>query len=165
MTCVPERVQSRSTELLIVMVVTVIMVLFIPPSPTQLAHMSLSITSGVVVILWQMLLTRRLTGRLHNNRRHRRGRRPQYRASVTVHRTALVFLATFCLWLLDHYRFHCDPVCSRCKGFAHVTLDLLAQCLHCQSWNRTCRRRLAANLRAFELASNHTPAPERARVA
>jgi len=47
---------------------------------------------------------------------------------------------------------------------AQMTLDLLAWCLHRQSRNRTCRRRLATDLRAFELASNRAPAPERARV-
>jgi len=40
-----------------------------------------------------------------------------------------------------------------------LTLDLLVGRLHCQSWNRTCRRQLAANIRAVERAANRTQPP------
>jgi len=148
------------------MVVLVIMVMVsILARLVQLAPVSLSMRIDVVVILRQLLRTRRLTGRLHNNRRHRSRGRPQYRACVTVHRTAFVLVVAFCLWLLDHDWFHRARIRSSCKRFAQMTLDLLAWRLHRQSRNWTRCRRLAANLGAFELASNRTPTPERARVA
>jgi len=83
---------------------------------------------------------------------------------MTVHRTALVLVVTLCLGLFDHYWFHGARSRSRRKRLAQMTLGLLSGCLHCKSQNRTCRRRLAANLRAFELAANRTSTPERARI-
>ena len=113
----------------------------------------------MVMILRQMLRTRRLIGRHQNNRRHRHRRRPQYRACITVHRTALRF------GLFYHDGFNRVRNSDRRKGFFQVTLDLLAGCLHRQSRNWTRRRRLAANFGALELAANRTPTPERARLA
>ena len=75
----------------------------------------------------------------------------QNRARVTVHRTALMLVFTICLRLLDDYRSYQARICSSLQAFAHVTLDLLACRLHCQTRNRSCRRGLANDFRTLNL--------------
>ena len=87
------------------MVLVIIVVISILAGLIQPAPVSLSMRSSAVIVLRQMLHTRRLTGRLHNNRRHRRRRRPQYRAGMTVHYTALMLVVTLHVGVFDHDRF------------------------------------------------------------
>jgi len=88
---IPERsLQSHSTKLLVVMVGVVIMVMSILACLVPLVPVSLSMRIGVVMILRRMLRTGWSTGRLHNNRWHRRRRRLQYQADVNVHSATLI---------------------------------------------------------------------------
>jgi len=119
----------------------------------------------VVIVLRQVLRTRRPTGRLHKNRRHRRRRRPQYRAGMTVHYTALMLVVTLRVGVFDHDRFDSARIRRCSKGFALMMLHLQARRSHRWARRWAFHGRLAADLRLFEVAPDSTLTAERARVA